>query len=100
MMNRFFSQTISNHEALASMMAMPIMTVVSVKGIISRKTNTGTSREKTIVFEGSSSPRELLEGLSKQAKAALKGLESYRVVEQLTAEDEEALVRSLFAPLS
>lgn len=52
---------------------MPIMAVASVKAV-KKKTNSSI-RERTILYEGSSSPRELLEGLAIQAQAALKGLE-------------------------
>ena len=65
-------QTISNHEALASMMAMPIMVVTSVKAINAKNP---LVRERTIIYEGSAGPRELLEGIAIQAQAALKGLE-------------------------
>ncbi|KAJ7591087.1 hypothetical protein C8J56DRAFT_934652 [Mycena floridula] len=85
-------ETISNHEALASMMAMPIMTVVSVKAVVSKKTKSNSYvRERTIVYEGSPSPRELLEGIAIQAQAALKGLESIKPfeVDQLDPTEEE-----------
>jgi hypothetical protein len=83
-----FFQTISNHEALASMMAMPIMVAVSVKAVTAKKSSKSTShiRERTIVYEGSSGPRELLEAIVIQAQAALKGLEGIKTVE---AEPEE-----------
>lgn len=71
-------QTVSCHEALSSMMAMPIMVVSSVKTVPSRKGSSRTSpqiRERTIVYEGSSGPRELLEAIVIQAQAAMKGLE-------------------------
>lgn len=72
-------ETISCHEALASMMAMPIMVVSSVKNVITRKASSKSSpqiRERTIVYEGSSGPRELLEAIVIQAQAAMKGLEA------------------------
>lgn len=70
-------ETISNHEALASIMGMPIMVVASVKDITVRKgAGTGKpTKERTIIYEGSSGPRELLESIVVQAEAALKGLE-------------------------
>jgi hypothetical protein len=70
-------ETISNHEALASIMGMPIMVVANVKDVTVRKGagNAGSSKERTIVYEGSSGPRELLESIVIQAEAALKGLE-------------------------
>ncbi|KAI0682282.1 ubiquitin conjugating enzyme family protein [Cerioporus squamosus] len=61
-------ETISSHEALASMMAMPIMVVTSVKTPLRRS----RIRERTITYEGSSGPRELLEAIVIQAQAALK----------------------------
>lgn len=54
------------------MMAMPIMVVASVKATTAKN---GQTRERTIVYEGSSGPRELLEGIAIQATAAIKGLE-------------------------
>jgi hypothetical protein len=70
-------ETISNHEALASIMGMPIMVVSGVKDVTVRKGagNAGSTKERTIVYEGSSGPRELLESIVIQAEAALKGLE-------------------------
>ncbi|PPQ84259.1 hypothetical protein CVT25_011906 [Psilocybe cyanescens] len=76
-------ETISNHEALASMMAMPIMVVASVKSVVAKNNQ---ARERTIVYEGSSGPRELLEGIAIQAQAALKGLEGNKVAESLPEE--------------
>jgi hypothetical protein len=78
--NSSVSQTISNHEALASMMAMPCMVAVSVKAVAAKKSAKGGSaiRERTIVYEGSSGPRELLEAIVIQAQAALKGLEGVK----------------------
>lgn len=75
-------QTISNHEALASMMAMPIMVVSSVKAITAKNNQI---RERTIVYEGSSSPRELLEGIAIQAQAAVKGLEGTKPADTTSA---------------
>ncbi|KNZ79827.1 Baculoviral IAP repeat-containing protein 6, partial [Termitomyces sp. J132] len=92
-------ETISSHEALASMMAMPIMVVVSVKGVTVKKSSAKSSssiRERTIVYEGSSSPRELLEGIAIQAQAALKGLEGTKPQEapqeELTEEQKRMTV--------
>ncbi|TCD63872.1 hypothetical protein EIP91_004811 [Steccherinum ochraceum] len=70
-------ETISCHEALASMMAMPIMVVTSAKALANKRAGTGKGyvRERTITYEGSSGPRELLEAIVIQAQAALKGLE-------------------------
>ncbi|GJE87521.1 ubiquitin conjugating enzyme family protein [Phanerochaete sordida] len=71
-------ETISCHEALASMMAMPIMVPSSVKSVTTRKSSKSGPqiRERTIVYEGSSGPRELLEAIVIQAQAAMKGLEA------------------------
>ncbi|KAG6896936.1 hypothetical protein C0992_005201, partial [Termitomyces sp. T32_za158] len=92
-------ETISSHEALASMMAMPIMVVVSVKGVTVKKSpaqSNSSIRERTIVYEGSLSPRELLEGISIQAQAALKGLEGTKPQEasqeELTEEQKRMTV--------
>ncbi|PPQ63873.1 hypothetical protein CVT24_009499 [Panaeolus cyanescens] len=76
-------ETISNHEALASMMAMPIMVLASVKSVVAKNNQV---RERTIVYEGSSGPRELLEGIAIQAQAAIKGLEGTKVAEAPTEE--------------
>ncbi|TFK55677.1 hypothetical protein OE88DRAFT_1652098 [Heliocybe sulcata] len=81
-------ETIAHHEALASMMAMPIMVVASVKGVSTRKgSNNHPIRERTIVYEGSSGPRELLESLVIQAQAAMKSLEKHRKAPE--SEEEE-----------
>ncbi|KAF9481960.1 hypothetical protein BDN70DRAFT_875580 [Pholiota conissans] len=77
-------ETISNHEALASMMAMPIMVVGSVKAINAKNDQI---RERTIIYEGSSSPRELLEGIAIQAQAAVKGLEGTKAVDTMASEE-------------
>ncbi|KAI0071130.1 ubiquitin conjugating enzyme family protein [Panus rudis PR-1116 ss-1] len=78
-------ETISCHEALASMMGMPIMVITSVKSVNNRKSGSPgvgrTVRERTIIYEGSSGPRELLEAIVIQAQAALKGLEPIKAPE-------------------
>ncbi|KAG2137096.1 hypothetical protein DEU56DRAFT_946556 [Suillus clintonianus] len=53
-------ETISNHEALAGMMPMPIMVVASVKSVAPKKVAKGKApiRERTIIYEGSAGPRE------------------------------------------
>lgn len=68
-------ETISNHEALASIMGMPIMVINQIKEEIVRKGTGSAVRERRILYEGSSGPRELLEAIVIQAEAALKGLE-------------------------
>ncbi|KAI0035657.1 hypothetical protein K488DRAFT_82845 [Vararia minispora EC-137] len=84
-------ETISNHEALASMMAMPIMVIASAKLNPPKKTPNGfTTRERVIVYEGSSGPRELMEAMVIQANAAIKGLEGVaRAAEQQETEMTE-----------
>jgi len=75
------------------MMAMPIMVVSSVKAVNAKNQQV---RERTIVYEGSSGPRELLEGIAIQATAALKGLEGNKVQEappeELTEEQKRMTV--------
>ncbi|KAJ7095356.1 hypothetical protein B0H15DRAFT_829186 [Mycena belliarum] len=90
-------ETISSHEALASMMAMPIMTVASVKSVTTRKSQNNTPiRERTIIYEGSAGPRELLEAIAIQAHAALKALEGAKAPdmpdEELTEEQKRMTV--------
>ncbi|EJF62236.1 ubiquitin conjugating enzyme family protein [Dichomitus squalens] len=85
-------ETISRHEALASMMAMPIMVVTSVKTVAAKKSSpkgTPRIRERTIIYEGSAGPRELLEAIVIQAQAALKGLEGMKAAEPETQEMSE-----------
>ncbi|KAG9317659.1 ubiquitin conjugating enzyme family protein [Chiua virens] len=81
-------ETISNHEALASMMAMPIMVGGSIKSVAPKRVGKGKSviRERTIIYEGSAGPRELLESIVIQAQAAIKGLEGMKSAEP---EEEE-----------
>ena len=65
------------------MMAMPIMIATSTSPL-RPQANSGSSkrgaragpapRERTIVYEGSSGPRELMESIVIQAQAAIKGL--------------------------
>jgi hypothetical protein len=71
------------------MMAMPIFIISSVKSVTAKKVPSrgkSTVREREIIYEGSSGPRELLESISIQAQAALKGLEGVKVPEK--AEEE------------
>ena len=65
------------------MMAMPIMVVASIKAVTAKNNQI---RERTIVYEGSSGPRELLEGIAMQAQAALKGLEGNKIPDALPEE--------------
>ncbi|KII94754.1 hypothetical protein PLICRDRAFT_47766 [Plicaturopsis crispa FD-325 SS-3] len=96
----YWLETISNHEALASMMAMPIMAVATVKAITPKKSHQDNThvRERTIVYEGSSSPRELLEAISIQAQAAIKGLERAKPVEEEPEEMTEEQKRMTSDP--
>jgi len=64
-------------------MAMPIMVVASVKSLVAKN---NAIRERTIIYEGSSGPRELLEGIAIQAQAAIKGLEGNKVTENVSEE--------------
>ena len=66
------------------MMAMPIMVVNSVKTSVMRRSGGGQIRERTIIYEGSSGPRELLEAIVIQSQAALKGLEPAKTGEEPT----------------
>jgi hypothetical protein len=71
------------------MMAMPIFIISSVKSVTTKKSPSRgkpTAREREIIYEGSSGPRELLESIVIQAQAALKGLEGVKVPEK--AEEE------------
>ena len=81
------------------MMAMPIMVVVSVKTTATKRSTINPDhamRERTIIYEGSSGPRELLEAISIQAQAALKGLEGTKHAEtfpeELTEEQKRMTV--------
>ena len=64
-------------------MAMPIMVASSTKAVNAKNPEV---RERTVVYEGSAGPRELLEGIAIQAQAALKGLETHREQESPRAE--------------
>ena len=81
------------------MMAMPIMVVVGVKTVVTKRSTAHPDhavRERTIIYEGSSGPRELLEAISIQAQAALKGLEGVKSPdtppEELTEEQKRMTV--------
>ncbi|KZS97566.1 hypothetical protein SISNIDRAFT_449083 [Sistotremastrum niveocremeum HHB9708] len=81
-------ETISNHESLASMMAMPIM-VVHSRQLRPQEGSSKSSnpRERLVIYEGSSGPRELLEAIVIQAQAAIKGLEGM----QAKAEEQKEM---------
>jgi hypothetical protein len=71
------------------MMAQPVMLPLSVS--VTTKKGSPT-REKKIIYEGSSSPRELLESIVIQATAALKGLKPAEevVIEEMTEAQKRA----------
>ena len=77
---------VSKHESLASMLAMPSMRPV-------RKTPVdgaaGDEQQLEIVYEGSPSPRELLESCVIQAQAALKGLAATAYRDERSPDDDE-----------
>lgn len=81
------------------MMAMPIFIATSVKSVTAKHPQSqGRSviREREIVYEGSSGPRELLEAIGIQANAALKSLEGTKPpekdVEELTEEQKRMTI--------
>jgi len=67
------------------------MVVSSVKSVAPKKAVDGKSiiRERAIVYEGSAGPRELLESIVIQARAAIKGLEGVKSAEQVKEEMTE-----------
>jgi hypothetical protein len=77
-------------------MAQPIMVVTSVATVSTRKDANGLRvRERTVVYEGSAGPRELLETIVIQASAAVKGLESQAPQEPESVEMTEDQKRVL-----
>ncbi len=72
-------------------MAMPIMVVSSVRTHTPKRATNGTLplRERTIIYEGSSGPRELLESIVIQANAAIKGLDGIKPIEAAPVEMTE-----------
>lgn len=77
------------------MMGMPIMLQSSVKYVTTKKTfsrGKPAVRERAIIYEGSSGPRELLEAICIQAQAALKSLEGAKApeitVQEMTEEQK------------
>lgn len=62
---------VSAHENLGSIMGQPIMRETSSRYLPATTNSTAEgTREKEITYEGSAGPRELLENLSRQVKAA------------------------------
>ncbi|KAK4687368.1 hypothetical protein P7C73_g2746, partial [Tremellales sp. Uapishka_1] len=84
-------EIVSRHEALASMMAMPQMRPTNRKTVTAKKGVT----EIQVTYEGSPSPRELLENCVIQARAALRGLEATSVPPEGEEDEFEELTMSL-----
>ncbi|KZO91353.1 hypothetical protein CALVIDRAFT_521696 [Calocera viscosa TUFC12733] len=82
-------ETVSSHEALGSIMGMPIMIPQTVT-LMPERPGSAQIRERKIVYEGSAGPRELLEAIVIQARAALKGWESTKKKPDLKKEMTEA----------
>ncbi len=89
------------------MMAMPTMVQTSSTplkvqaGLSKRGPGTGPApRERTIIYEGSSGPRELMESIVIQAQAAIKGLGVLPedVVKNKVMSEEEKRQSTLVAP--
>ena len=78
-------QLVSNHESLASMLAMPQMR--PVKSEVDPKDPSC----RIVTYEGASSPRELLEVCVIQAKAALKSLTETRPTDLHEGDMQEKL---------
>jgi hypothetical protein len=75
-------EVVSNHEALAPMLAMPQMRPTKVEA--------GPDNDTLYVtYDGSPSPREMFETIVIQATAALKGLSSTAVVDKDTVVSPE-----------
>lgn len=81
------------------MMAMPIFIAASVKSVTAKRSPSHGKpavREREIIYEGSSGPRELLEAIGIQAQAALKSLEGTKApekaVEELTEEQKRMTI--------
>ena len=72
------------------------MVIASVKETNTRKSVSGSSlRERTVIYEGSAGPRELLETIVIQATAAIKSLEAHNPLEaeeiEMTEEQKRVL---------
>ncbi|OCF77874.1 ubiquitin-conjugating enzyme family protein [Kwoniella mangroviensis CBS 8886] len=76
-------EIVSNHEALASMLAMPQMRPISNEPLPQDPCSV------IVTYEGASSPRELLENCVIQAQAALKGLQS---VDNVSKSSEDVMM--------
>ncbi|WVQ95948.1 hypothetical protein IAU59_003047 [Kwoniella sp. CBS 9459] len=74
-------EIISSHEALASMLAMPQMRPVKTSP------SPDSADQVIVTYEGSSSPRELLESCVIQAQAALKSLQGFATATQEKSEE-------------
>ncbi|WVF68400.1 hypothetical protein IAT40_003165 [Kwoniella sp. CBS 6097] len=69
-------EIVSNHEALASMLAMPQMRASKISP------SPDAPNQVIVTYEGASSPRELLESCVIQAQAALKSLQGFAAAAQ------------------
>ncbi|WVR07973.1 hypothetical protein IAU60_005016 [Kwoniella sp. DSM 27419] len=74
-------EVVSNHEALASMLAMPQMRSVRTAP------TPNDPFSLNVIYEGAPSPRELLENCVIQARAALKGLKTGQHVNEIVDGD-------------
>ncbi|KIR36597.1 ubiquitin-conjugating enzyme family protein [Cryptococcus deuterogattii MMRL2647] len=86
-------EIVSNNESLASMLGMPQMR--QAKSVLSPT----VPNSLIITYEGAPSPRELLENVVLQAKAALKGLEGVPLAQieglELTEEELRTNIKEL-----
>lgn len=84
-------KVVSSHESLASMLGMPQMRPAAVE------LDPDDPYAKHVTYEGSASPRELLESCVIQAQAALKGLAATRKVDTGDGDemDEEGRTMSM-----
>ncbi|KAG0148440.1 hypothetical protein CROQUDRAFT_654953 [Cronartium quercuum f. sp. fusiforme G11] len=68
---------VSAHENTACIMGQPIMRVISTRYLpVTGKASGESSRQKEITYEGSAGPRELLEKLWRQVKAARRAIDN------------------------
>jgi hypothetical protein len=83
-------QTLSNHDALSSGMAMPQM--LRVAATARAPQGASAAHERVVVYEGADSPRVALENVVIQATAAVKGMERTAAVPVEGEEAEEVPV--------
>ncbi|KAH9819746.1 hypothetical protein DFH28DRAFT_886164 [Melampsora americana] len=85
---------VSAHENLGSIMGQPIMRATSSRYLPATTDYTGEGlREKEITYEGSAGPRELLENLSRQVKAARHAMRSSESESQAQVKKSSSLYR-------